>query len=225
MKKIFVILIGALLLAGCSSRQPSSGFLGDQEKYATLEQDPSLNNAKVWRKPGVGRIVDNYDAVIVAPVELWLPQETIEKGNISLEELQMLAQFFHDALVRELSKVTKVVEKPGPRVLRVELAITYVKETDKVMNAITSVVPVGVVVSYTSRAVSGKHLSVGEIAIEAIGRDSMTGEVVGMFSDVKSGDKYSSANYKRLGQAKSAIDEWAETMRKRFEERARQKAK
>ncbi|SIO11792.1 DUF3313 domain-containing protein [Halodesulfovibrio marinisediminis] len=225
MKKMFVILIAVFMLAGCSSRQPSSGFLGEQTKYAELQEDPTLENAKVWRKPGVGRIVDNYDAVIVAPVELWLPQETIENSNISLEELQMLAQFFHDALVRELSKVTKVVDKPGPRVLRIELAITYVKETDKVMNAITSVVPVGVVVSYTSRAVTGKHTNVGEIAIEAIGRDSMSGEVVGMYSDVKSGGKYSSANYERLGQAKSAIDEWAETMRKRFEERARQNAK
>lgn len=224
MKKVVILILAMVLLAGCSTRR-QSGFLGDENQYDQLQEDPGMDNAKLWRKPGIGRLADHYDAVIVEPVQLWIPQEVIDNNDVTIEELQMLTKFFHDALVRELSKVTNVVQQPGPKVLRLELAITAVRDTPKVMNAVSSVLPVGVVISFTSKAVTGEHVNVGEVAIEAIARDSMNGEVLAKFSDVKTGNKYSAYNYERLGQAKNAIDEWAETMRKRVEESRDRRAK
>jgi len=216
MRKLFILVLAVGLLAGCSARK-QSGFLGDPSQYDQLQEDPELDNAKLWRKPGVGEITAKYEAVIIDPVQLWIPKEVLDDNDVTLEELETLKKFFHEALVRELGKVTTVVHRPGPKVLRLELAITGVRDTPKVMNAITSVVPVGVVISFTSKAVTGEHVNVGEAAIEAIARDSMTGEVLAKFSDVKTGNKYSLYNYERLGQAKNAIDEWAETVRKRLE--------
>ncbi|OBQ57633.1 DUF3313 domain-containing protein [Halodesulfovibrio spirochaetisodalis] len=211
---VFVLLLG--LVTGCAARKPS-GFLGDNSQYEQLQEDPEVSNAKLWRKPGMGALADNYTAVMIAPVKLLISKEVQEDNDLTPEELEMLKTFFHDALVRELGKVVTVVDNAGPEVLTLELAITNVKETPKVMNAVSSVLPVGVAITFVSKAVTGEHRNVGETVIEAKARDSVSGEVVATFSEVNTGNKYSLYNYERLGQVKNAIDEWAENMRDRLE--------
>lgn len=216
MKKLFIFVLVVGLLAGCAARKPS-GFLGDKSQYDQLQEDPEVSNAKLWRKPSLSSLADHYDAVIVEPVQLLIPKEVLDENELTPEELEMIKTFFHDSLVRELGKVTNVVQQPGPNVLRLEIAITSVDEATKALTAVTAVVPVSVAVSFISKAVTGEHTNVGETTIEAFARDSITGEVVAKFSEVKTGNKYSLYNYERLGQVKNAIDEWAESMRKRLE--------
>ncbi|UZP66344.1 DUF3313 domain-containing protein [Desulfovibrio mangrovi] len=219
MKQSIWLLCLLVFMAGCSAKQvPEEGFLGDGFTYSLLREDPSLDGAYAWRTPGMDMVAAHYDQFIINDVELWLPEQMADESGIALEELQELTVAMREALVITLGTDYPVVDDPGPRVARLEIAITEVQESKPVMNTITSILPVGIVLSFAKKAVTGDHANVGAIAVEMKVRDSMTGKRLAMFRDRKSGDKYSTDNYKKLGQAKTAIQEWAELVRKRMDE-------
>jgi hypothetical protein len=68
-----------------------------------------------------------YDKFIFEPITIYLLPEARDRG-IDADDLDRLAEYFHDAVTDELTKSGRyeIVTAPGPDVLELNVAITNV---------------------------------------------------------------------------------------------------
>src|SRR5688572_8380943 len=113
-------LLLALAAIGCgTTRQPrgvpdESGFLGD---YSMLKPGEGDQAGLVYIAPDADW--DRYNAVFLDSVTLWQNDNT---KKLSDQEAQALSDYLYEAVHRELSQDYKMVNKPGPNVMRIRLA-------------------------------------------------------------------------------------------------------
>ena len=71
-----------------------------------------------------------YNKFIFDPITIYLLPEARDRG-IDADDLERLAQYFHDAVTDELKKSGRyqIVTTPGPDVLELNVAITNVEPT------------------------------------------------------------------------------------------------
>jgi hypothetical protein len=129
-------LLAALAFAGCSMRRPlapeeMSGFLDD---YKLLRPGGTDEVRLVYRNPAADW--PRYKAVIIQPVAIW------RSGKKSLdpvpeEDLLRLAHDFEQAVRTRLGRHFRLVERPGPDVLLVRLAITQARASDAILDIAT----------------------------------------------------------------------------------------
>lgn len=192
-----VLLLAALL--GCAARRPAqppdmSGFLDD---YSQLRPGGAGEASLVYLNPKANWRA--YDAVLVEPVSLW------RSGRKSLdpvpqEDLLRLAADFEAAVLRRLGEGFRIVEQPGPGVMRIRLAITEARAADPILDILTArggapgAHPggAGPLAPETRRFVEGAEIE-GEI------RDAQTGEILAQGIDRR-----------RVGPLAAAIDTWAD---------------
>jgi len=224
-KPLILITLAALALAlfACASRDvpppPESltvteaqltRFLGAD--YVKMTPVPGAPGRLAWRKPGLDP--KQYTRVLLSPTVLWQEHGLAKESGVDPEELKALAGYFDTVLKKALTDIEfPLADAPGPRTLRIEAAITSVRASRPAMNTISSVLPVGILMSLGRAATGGKDPSVGACTIEIRFSDAATGEVLGLFADHKDGDKYDSANFSKLGQAEKAMDDWAQRLR------------
>ncbi len=133
------------------------------------------------------------------------------------DDLDVLATYFHDVLKRVPDgKGLKLAANPGPGVISVQAAVTEVEASSPVSNALTSVVPMGILFSLGKKAITGQAAGVGKCAIEMRFIDSVSGENLAMFADTKVGKKYDTAGFTKTGQSEEAMDEWAALLKERI---------
>jgi hypothetical protein len=193
-----VPVTAVLLLVGCRAKPaPDSGFLRDPQLMKPEKQVP-FN--RMYVNP---RFKDaHFSEVYVAPVNTdYVRAENIwEKAtlaNVSKEDVkknvEMLAEYmrnaFIDAFQNDPKKRFKVVDKPGPDTLILELAIVQVVPSKAELQAL-SLVPVGFVgligtglMAGGSAVTHSEDQGKGVIAMEGRTRDGFSGEVVSMFAD------------------------------------------
>jgi hypothetical protein len=108
-----------------------SGFLGD---YSGLAPDPRNGDLLLYEKDRAA--MKKYNKFIVDPVTIYLLPEGQDRG-IDPDDLERLAQYFHDAVTDELKKSGRyeIVTTPGPDVLELSVAITNVEPTGGKKNA------------------------------------------------------------------------------------------
>jgi hypothetical protein len=109
-----------------------------------------------------------------------------------------------------------VVDQPRPGVLWVRAAITQVKPSKPVANTLSTVLPVGWVVSGATKAASGDNMGTGEAASEMEVLDSMTGERLAAAVDRRQGGK--SAFGGKWDDTKDAFDSWPKRFGQRLDE-------
>ena len=124
---IGIVLLGMVL--GCateqshpqSASQMNSGFLRD---YARLEESRDMQGMMVrtWASPKFAS--DNYDAILLDPVVFYPEPRPTEK--VSAEVLQEILSYSNNVLNRLLSTQFRMVDRAGPRVVRLRIAITGV---------------------------------------------------------------------------------------------------
>jgi hypothetical protein len=106
------------LLAGPAAAQQNSGFLTDYSKLA-----PSADNPKVslW----ISKEFDFklYHKVMLDPVEVWVSPTSEYKGA-SPDALKGIADRFTSSFKKALQPGYQLVDKPGPGVLHIRLAVT-----------------------------------------------------------------------------------------------------
>ncbi len=131
-----VVACSLMILTGCTSMPPKSGFLSDYSQLKLLHDD-----APVWNfmdKSGVARSRDilrlwanrpdldkiaGYDSVIVDPFVVRLNRNSA--GNwVSPEKLSKLTKAIEAAFVESISECYTVVERPGEGVARFRTALT-----------------------------------------------------------------------------------------------------
>lgn len=191
----------------------AQGFLGDEA--ALLQPVPEHKPMMLWRNPKF--VPQNYKAILIDPVIVWHLTEQSDKSGIKPAELQALAAHFQDVLTKALTDIKfPLTDKPGPGVLRISSAITEVRPSNPVRNTISSVLPIGILISLGEKAAIGRDVNVGSCAVALRFSDADSDTTMGLFTDDRQGAKYSSENFSELGQAQKALDDWAAMIQKRI---------
>lgn len=215
--KRFILLVFFLLTACAGQNAPppnaADHFLGSD--YSMLKANPELKGGLVWKSPEFNPM--HYTALYVEPVQLWNAEKMVKDSGLSRKDLDTLATFFHDTLASVPDGITlKRADKPGPGVLSVRAAVTGVEASSPVSNALTSVIPIGMLVSAGKQMATGEAIGVGKCSVEAMFVDSVTDKKLVLFADTKAGDKYSTASYSKTGQGEAAMKKWADLLRERI---------
>ena len=116
-----------------------------------------------------------------------------------------------------IKRMEKVVDQPCPGVLRARFAITDVKPSKPVANTLSTVLPVGWVVSGATKVVSDENVGTGQAAAEMELLDSMSGERLAAAVDRRQGGKKAFSG--KWSDAQGAFDYWAKTFRQRLDQK------
>jgi hypothetical protein len=108
---------------------------------------------------------------------IWRRAE-LEKEGAPMEDIQRLANNFYLILQKELEKDYKMVNEPGPRTLKIQVALTDIEESWAAMDTVTSVIPIGMAVSAAKEFATGKPSFVGEVSAEVKATDARTGQLL-----------------------------------------------
>jgi hypothetical protein len=201
-----VLLIGIVtvlffvggLFAGCASQKQAktfeeSGFLDD---YSILSQGPKDGLLRLYKNPEAKWA--NYNKILLEPVEFY---ERVDKADRKTPQadIQRMVNNFESYLKRELSKDYEMVTMPGPRTLRIHVAVTNIEKTKAPLHTVSSILPVGWVVSGSKDFATGKPLFVGEVGIEFKMEDAEDATLLAAGVDRRVGGR-------ELG---SGLDSWA----------------
>ena len=166
----------------------SVGFLSDPGR---LKATSGSGGMLCWRQPGVDW--KRYDKVMIERIQVYL-KPTAEQRPVDPSDLKALLDYFHGALVRDLSPQVQIVNTPGPGVLRVKLALTALVPTNTAESLAGTAVPYGFVAEIGSGAATGRPPGstpyMGQTGLEAQFRDGATGSIVGECADTEIGLKY-----------------------------------
>ncbi|MDM0011676.1 DUF3313 domain-containing protein [Variovorax sp. J22P168] len=179
------------------------GFLSDPGK---LRAQPANGGFLCWRQAGVDWRV--YDKVMIERIKVYVTPAS-DQSPIDPSDLKALIDYFHSALVKNLSPTVKIVDAPGPGVLRVRLALTSLVPTNQLASLAGTAVPYGFVAEMGSGAATGRPPGstpyLGKTGLEAQFRDGATGNVLAECADTQIGLKYA-ADLK--GDATTAAEAW-----------------
>lgn len=200
------VTLAACLFAGSAMAEEkkdlgaASGFL-KESTYASMEKvrSPSGEHAKRWLAPGVS--FAQYDAVVLDKTVFYpAPQPT---DQLSMVTLNQIASAFDQALRRELQTVVRVVDKPGPNVLRLRPAITAAAAKDEGLKPY-QLLPVAFVLTM------GQTTKRAMLALEYEVTDTATGQLLAAGMREGEGAKLKTVkDTLTLEQMQPALDIWA----------------
>jgi len=153
-----------------------SGFLDNYDDFKILNPE---TNAEVWIKPPHQdlSLLKDYTAIIFSPIEIWMHSASDYQG-IDPNELKLITDYFLEQLENNLSKKFEIVDKAGPNVMNLRIAITGVRKV-KPHKEVYDFIPVKLVWDASNsvyRKATGKHLDVYEAQVEMEIRDAKSRE-------------------------------------------------
>ncbi len=207
MKKMFVLLVGAMLLAGCATTGPQkSAFLG--EYYEKMAPGPEKGAKMRWAKPTTD--FAKYNKFMVDYVVFSFAADSEDK-TIDGEEMKKLGDIATLGVIKGLGDKYPVVTQPGPDVVRLRFAIVDLKKSRPVLSGITTIVPIGLAVSAikygTTDAWTGSGLTKAELMVQ----DSTTNEVIAVAYD-----EYAAGfteRFSKWGSVEDAFKSWGERIK------------
>jgi hypothetical protein len=219
LKSISVIAVCLLLLAimSCAATTQTrsvkpSGFLKDTSQLKEGDSDEALlvyfNSSANWAQ---------YDKITLEPVTVWR-NENFDPDDISKEELQHFVDALYIAVKDQLAKDYQIVDRSGPGVLRMRVALTYAEDSWIVLDTITNVLPIGIGINLVTKGITGTSAMVGEAAIEAEILDSLTNERLAALIDKRAGTKSYQDKFDNWGDVNKAFIYWAERARMKLTE-------
>ena len=218
---LLTIVLSIGLLSACKTTKQVdqtpkdfSGFLGN---YSMLQKGngEEVNYLYIDKSASFAK----YTKIYIKPVELW-KSDSPDSGlnKLSHDDQQLLVNFFNTALADNLKTNFQIVSQPGPDVLVVHAAITDGRGSKPVLNVISTILPVGLVISYAKQAITGTGTAVGVIYVEGDLTDGVSGQRVAAFVDARAGTKALRTKFNGTwGDAKLAFDWWAQRLDARLE--------
>ena len=193
--------ICAKLTATTTPGRFSAGAVGGGEPLAGLRY---INPNARWTQ---------YSKVIIAPVSFWGGDDT----TVSQADQQALTDYFTKALNDALSKKFPVVDKPGPGVMEVQVAIDDITKAVPVLRTVSMVIPQARALATLKYVATGTYAFVGSAQAEAKVFDSVTGQVLAAaVSKRVGGGSVKAADQWELGDAENALTYWAAQMANRL---------
>jgi hypothetical protein len=204
MKKLILLIISMMVLAGCAS---TSGLKYEGvfvPKDLASKFQPGVDEHTLrWVRPDLD--ANKYNKFMVDYVTFAMAPDSEYKG-IDANEMKTLADAASLALVNAIKAKYEVVSEPGPDVARVRFAITDLKQSRPALSAVTTVVPVGLAISLVKKGTSDEWTGGGMTKGEVLILDSMTNQVIA----AGYGD-YSAAfgeRFTKWGQVEAAFTKW-----------------
>lgn len=161
-----------------------------------LVMDESQKPTLVYIRPNVPTLGD-YEKFIIDPVLIDYSDPKIK--DISPGDIQSLQQYFLLAMSSELTKAGyKVVTRSDKNTLRISFTLSNLKAPSSLLNASLLVLP-------------GVTLSVGEVTIEGVFRDSLSNQINAVVYEGSQGSYlFKDKPWSTFSDIESAFDRWAE---------------
>jgi hypothetical protein len=192
---------------------PKSGFLQD---YTLLtSNDPQ----KIVDWVYINEKVDytTYNKIMLDDVVFFASEDADYKG-FEAQELVDLSKAFHAAFIMNLRGSMEFTDTPGPGVMRIRMAITNLVPSNSFTGTVTTIVPVGLVVSSVKKAATGSHIGMGGVTFEGELIDSQSGKILGAVVDSKTGKKYKiGKGASKWGHVIDVFNLWGRTFRTRLD--------
>ena len=215
----FCSLIAMLcLFSACATMQARStnttGFLGD---YSQLKEGGSGKALLVYIDPKVD--IKTYNRILMDPVKLYASQAN-SMSNVSEQDRKLLLNYADAAIREQLAKDYVFVQKPGPGVMRLRIALTEAEDANVTMDTISTVLPIGLALAGLQAVATGSCSFVGSAGVEAELLDSQTNTRLMAAVDRQEGGKVTGQGDKfdERRTVKNAIDFWAQRLQTRLTE-------
>lgn len=218
--QIVGLLVTACLVSGCGTTMQMrtaptpSGFLGD---YSQLKAGDEGEAHLVYVNPKVD--FGQYKKILMDPVKVYAGKDG-KIAKVPRKDLQKLVNYFDAALREQLKADYTLVDKPGPGVMRLQVAITEAGRSVVLLDILSSVTPPGMAVSGLKQIATGTPAMTGSIGGECQALDSVSNERLFAAVDARAGQKYT-GKFDKLNKwraAQGAFDYWAERMVQRLRE-------
>lgn len=200
---------GGSMQGGSSADFPKSGFLAD---YSRLQAVEGLE--------GTYRYVDRsanlrpYSKVLIEPVQVILAPGA-DASHVSPDVMKRVSEAARMEFVGALLSGYQVVNKPGPDVIRVRLAITGIQPVKPDLGA-TDFIPIKAIFN-VARDASGKAPQVAELSAEAEVLDP-AGRLVAQAVSTRKADKTLSQGEKITWKdLQSIVAVWGKSLRQNLD--------
>lgn len=205
-----------VLIAGCASNDTPtqteySGFLHD---YSNLQQTQDANGQPILRYVNPKLNPQNYSAVMVEPLTMYPKAEPSDQ--LSQATIDQIRGYGTTCLRQAIASRARVVEVPGPGVVKLQVAITGVASTAQGLKPY-QVVPMAFVATMAVNSVAGAPQQ-AKLLVEALATDSVSGDVLSKVVRTHTG-----ASLQRVASnmpvitfesVKPIMDEWCDSVSK-----------
>lgn len=228
---------GTTITASDPARMTQSGFLSN---YSRLKPTKWGDGMQCWSEPKLK--ASNYSKVLVSRIVVSIaPSKDKNKdATVDPSDLKVLTDYFHDAMVKSFKPQMQVVDRAGPGVVVVRIALTDLVPTQVQDSIAGTLIPYAFVVEAGSGSATGRPAGstpyMGETGMEMQFRDGVTGAVLAECRDTEIGRKYAADmnsgivgaaqtwasgylnSFQQWSYAKNAFDKWAVLIAQRMAE-------
>lgn len=197
-----------LLSLGCArtyqaAHVDTSNFLPD---YSILRQgDDGDALLSYWKQ---GTPWQNYHKIILEPVVMRQLKDSELTGLTHVQNYH-LREYVERLLRQALKAHFKLVTKPGPGTLRLEIAITDAETSTMILDQFSTVYPSARTLSLVKKWLTGTESYVGKASIERKITDSVTGELLMASADCRAGGKTLAGTFDEWDDVEQAYIYWA----------------
>ncbi len=211
LRALGMVVLGMILInaAGCAAirerrgKPKESGFLRD---YSQLGPKEGYQAQLVYINPDAQW--SRYDSIHIDSVTLWVNRDAPQK--LSAEQRQLLTDILYKALDKQLGMAFKIVDRPGPDVLRFRAALTQAKGANVPLNTITAIVPQLRLASMAVGWTADTAMTVGSATVEVEVLDSITNQRLAAAVDQRAGTRSLGTLFEKWGDVEKACEFWAE---------------
>ena len=219
---------GTNITASDKTRLTQSGFLSE---YARLKPTPFGDGIECWRDPNLD--AKSYNQILISRIVVSISPSKDKKAEKTIDpsDLKTLTDYFYRSLDKALKPQMQVVNKAGPGVLVLRIALTDLVPTGVSDSVLGTLIPYGFVAEAGSGVASGRPAGstpyMGETGMEMQFRDGASGAVIGECRDTEIGRKYATDtnsgtagaaetwaggylnSFQAWSYAKNAFDKWS----------------
>ena len=200
-----------VLLSACSTTQKVAVNQSDVN-CAFLANDCSLlavggKNQTDLRYVNPAAQWSQYNKIMIAPVTFWGDNST----QVSASDQQMLVNYFHQQLYKDLGQKFQIVTQPGPGVMKFDVAIVDANTATPVLRTISMLVPQAHMLANLKYLATGTFPFVGGAQAEAKVTDSVSGQILALAVDKRiGGGSFTTGFQWQWGDAENAVNHWSE---------------
>jgi hypothetical protein len=181
---VLAIALIAITLPGVSGAADDVKFSGFLDDYTALKPDAEREGLLVYTSPDFQP--RNYSRFMFTPIEIWADPGSEYKG-VQPDQLKKITDGLLEVITKEIGDGYPIVDKPGPGVAIVRLALTnvYLKKKKVKWQHYT---PIGAISKGVQKA-AGKNVALTTAHLEAELLDSQSGQRLRAGVDLQAGEK------------------------------------
>ena len=206
--RLISLIILSLSIFACQTTSQTSSVPKDFRKGPEGGVDLIWTPDSVLSNDELYGSLKPYNKILLDPIILSLKASQTSDG-FDPAELNKLTKEFQKEIRFGLGKEFTFVKEPGPGVLRVSIALTGVESPNKAGAILSTVLPVGLLLSAASKVTTGEHTGVGSATMEAVLSDAQTGKIIVVGLDRYAGSKGVGAISDEFDAAREAFKWWA----------------